>query len=382
LRYLTAGQSHGEEIVVIIDGFPSKVKISLDFVNNELYRRSLGYGRGERMKIQRDNAQFISGVRGGYTTGSPICAKLRNPEWGKWSAILDPFKEIDVNKVTIPRPGHADLPGILKFGLRDIRDVMERASARETASRVLAGALAKIGLSDMDIQISSHVVQIGNVSIGSYDMNSVNNELSDSSLTRCIDKEVTKKMINEIEKAKLKGDSVGGIFEVIVKNLAAGIGSFTQWDLKLDARIARAIVSIQGIKGVEFGTGFGSAKICGSDYHDQIYWREDIGYFRNSNNVGGFEGGMTNGENLVIRAVMKPIPTLLKPLNSVDIADHLNVKAHVERSDVCAVPAAAVVAEAVTAIEVISAIQEMFGKDNFDIIKNSYAYYRDAIKKK
>lgn len=382
MRYLTAGHSHGEEIVVIIDGFPSNVKISIDFINNELHRRSLGHGRGERMGIQKDDAHFISGVRGGYTTGSPICAKLKNPEWGKWSAVLDPFKESMVERVTMPRPGHADLPGLLKFGLSDIRDVMERASARETACRVLAGAFAKLGLLDMDIQISSHVVQIGTVSIGSYDLNSVNNELSDSSLTRCIDKEVTERMINEIEKAKLKGDSVGGIFEVIVKNLAAGIGSFAQWDLKLDAKIARAIVSIQGIKGVEFGIGFGSAKICGSDYHDQIYWREDIGYFRSSNNAGGFEGGMTNGENLVIRAVMKPIPTLSRPLNSIDVSTHLEAKAHAERSDVCAVPAAAVVAEAVTAIEVFNAVQEMFGKDNFDIIKNSYACYKDAIKKK
>lgn len=382
MRYLTAGHSHGEEMVVIIDGFPSKVKVSLDFINNELHRRSLGHGRGERMRIQKDDAHFISGVRRGYTTGSPICAKLRNPERDKWSAALDPFKESTVERVTMPRPGHADLPGLLKFGLSDIRDVIERASARETACRVLAGALAKIGLLDLDIHVSSHVIQIGTVLIGNYDLNSINNELSDSSLTRCIDKDVTKRMINEIEKAKLEGDSVGGIFEVIVRNAVVGIGSFAQWDLKLDARIAGAIVSIQGIKGVEFGLGFGSAKTRGSDYHDQIYWREDTGYFRSSNNAGGFEGGMTNGENLVIRAVMKPIPTLSRPLNSIDMSTHLNAKAHAERSDVCAVPAAAVVAEAVIAIEVFNAIQEMFGKDNFDIVKNSYAYYRDAIKKK
>ena len=382
MRYFTAGNSHGKEIVVIIDDFPSGVKVSLEFINNELYRRSMGYGRGERMNIQKDDACFISGIRGGTTTGSPICAKLKNPEWEKWSTVLDPFRKVAVENVMMPRPGHADLPGMLKYGLNDIRDVIERASARETACRVLSGALAKLGLQELDIQISSHVVQIGTVSVESYDPDSISNELSDASPTRCIDREVTLMMIDEIEKAKMKGDSIGGIFEVIIRNVVAGVGSYVQWDRKLDAGIARAIMSIQGIKGVEFGLGFGSAKILGSDYHDQIRWRENIGYFRDSNNAGGFEGGMTNGEHLVVKAVMKPIPTLSKPLESVNVSTHLKAKAHAERSDICAVPAAAVVAEAVVSIEVFNAIQEMFGKDNFDILKNSYACYRSAITKK
>ncbi len=377
MRYLTAGESHGSELVTILDDVPSGVSLDSGYIDNELGRRQGGYGRGARMKIEKDTAEIVSGVRNRKTNGSPITIVIKNKDWENWKN--QSYKE---TIVTLPRPGHADLSGVLKYNLNNVRDVLERSSARETAARVSVGAVAKRILDYLDIKFYSVVINIGGSGYNIKDYNSVitNYHKIEKSDVRSYDKKAEKLMKNKIDEAIKNKDTVGGIFEVIINGLPAGLGSFVQWDKKLDANLAKAIMSIQGVKGVEFGMGFEMANRYGSEVHDEIYYSKDNGYYRKSNNAGGIEGGMSNGENIIIRAVMKPIPTLMSPLNSVDIKSKKQSKAVKERSDVCVVPAASVIAENVAAIEILNAVQHKFGSDNIDDIINSYKKYLKRIK--
>ncbi|WP_026487381.1 chorismate synthase [Caldanaerobius polysaccharolyticus] len=372
MRYLTAGESHGRCLTAIIEGIPSNVHISVDRINEELKRRQAGYGRGLRMKIESDKVQILSGVRNSKTTGAPISLMIENRDWPNWEKIMDPIVSSGERVVTRPRPGHADLSGAIKYGLQDIRDVLERSSARETAIRVAVGAIAIQLLELFGIYVRSHVVSIGGIK--AKNVGEFNEEFwrkVDKSEVFCGDGDAEVKMKDLIDKAKAEGDTLGGIFEVIVTGLPVGIGSYVQWDRKLDARLAYALMSIQAVKGVEFGYGFKAADMPGSMVHDEIYYSEEKGYYRITNGAGGIEGGMTNGQPVVVRCAVKPIPTLYKPLKSVDMRTKQPVEASVERSDVCAVPAASVVGKAVVAWEIASALLERYGGDNIeDILKN------------
>ncbi|MFS1518162.1 chorismate synthase [Bacillus sp. SCS-151] len=377
MRYLTAGESHGPQLTTILEGVPSGLELLVDDINIELARRQKGHGRGRRMQIEKDQVQIVSGVRHGKTLGSPIALVVENRDWKHWTHIMgaEPLvdiKEEDVKrKITKPRPGHADLVGAMKYGHRDMRNVLERSSARETTVRVAAGAVAKKLLEALGIKVAGHVLEIGGVKASNvkYDSLEELQQITEDSPVRCVDKEAEKKMMNAIDTAKENGDSIGGIVEVIVEGMPEGVGSYVHYDRKLDAKIAAAIVSINAFKGVEFGIGFEAARMPGSKVHDEINWDQQEGYTRKTNNLGGFEGGMTTGMPIVVRGVMKPIPTLYKPLQSVDIETKETFAASIERSDSCAVPAASVVAEAVVAWELANAIIEQFGQDRIDIIK-------------
>lgn len=386
LRYLTAGESHGPQLTTIIEGVPAGLTLLAEHINEDLARRQKGYGRGRRMQIEKDEVKILSGVRHGKTLGSPITLVVENRDWKHWTNIMgiepltDDTEEVK-RKVTRPRPGHADLNGAIKYGHRDMRNVLERSSARETTVRVAAGAVAKRILAELGIRIASHVVEIGGVKAEHTAYTSLEElqRVTEQSPVRCFDAEAEKKMMAAIDEAKEKGDSIGGIVEVIVEGVPVGVGSYVHYDRKLDAKIAAAIVSINAFKGVEFGIGFEAARRFGSEVHDEIIWNEETGYTRKTNRLGGFEGGMTTGMPIVVRGVMKPIPTLYKPLMSVDIETKEPFAASIERSDSCAVPAASVVAEAVVAWEIANAIVEQFGQDRIDlIIENVEAMRRYA----
>jgi chorismate synthase len=385
MRYLTAGESHGPQLTTIIEGLPSGMPLVAEDINIELARRQKGYGRGRRMQIEKDTVEILGGVRHGYTLGSPVALVVKNNDWKHWTKImgqepLDENAEEEIKrKISRPRPGHADLNGGIKYGHRDMRNVLERSSARETTVRVAAGAVAKKLLSLLGIEVASHVIEIGGIKAENTTYSSLRDlkERSEASPVRCLDDEAAKKMMAAIDEAKQNGDSIGGIVEVIVEGMPVGVGSYVHYDRKLDAKIAAAIVSINAFKGVEFGIGFEAAGKPGSEVHDEIEWNKSLGYTRKTNRLGGFEGGMTTGMPIVVRGVMKPIPTLYKPLQSVDIETKEPFSASIERSDSCAVPAAAVVAENVVAWELASAIIDQFYADRFDALKESVDRYRE-----
>ncbi|MCK4325715.1 chorismate synthase [bacterium] len=387
LRYLTAGESHGKCLATILEGIPAGLKLSKEFIDGELRRRQSGYGRGKRMEIEEDEAEILSGVRGGETLGSPITLLIRNRDWENWQSLMDPLvqpedlKEED--KLTKPRPGHADLAGAIKYSQKDLRNILERSSARETAARVAVGAVANLLLQEFEIEVVSQVVEIGGVKAHTADLTMEKIlKARDKSKLGCADKAAEKLMIEKIEKATKAGDSLGGIFEVVVANVPIGLGSHVHWDRKLDGRLAQALMSIQAIKGVEIGLGFESSRRPGSNVHDEIYYEsKKHQFYRKTNRAGGIEGGTTNGELVVVRAAMKPIPTLKIPLQSVDIVSKDVVKAAVERSDVCAVPAATVVGEAAVAFEMAKAMKEKFGGDSLTEMKRNYASYMEYVSK-
>jgi len=369
LRFFTAGESHGQALIGILEGMPAGLQITRDYINHQLRRRQKGYGRGGRVKIERDEVEILSGVRFGRTLGSPIALLIRNRDWTNWREEMAVEDQEAGRRVTVPRPGHADLAGVTKYRHGDIRNVLERSSARETAMRVAICTPARRLLEEFGVCIASHVISIGKAEGRGWEPGvTLLNEAIDRSPVRCIDPEAEEAMMAEIDRATKSGDSIGGIFEVVVTGLPVGLGSYAQWDRRLDGLLAQAMMSIQAIKGVEIGLGFESARRPGSKVHDEIYFGEG-GYYRKTNNAGGIEGGVTNGEPVVIRAAMKPIPTLSKPLHSVDINTKQEREAHRERSDVCAVPAASVVGEAVVAFTLANAFLEKFGGDSLDEIR-------------
>lgn len=389
MRYLTAGESHGPQLTTILEGLPAGMPLVAEDINTELARRQQGYGRGRRMQIEKDTVEILSGVRHGQTLGSPIALVVKNNDWKHWTKIMgaDPLlegQEDEVKrKITRPRPGHADLNGAIKYGHRDMRNVLERSSARETTVRVAAGAVAKQLLSLVGVTLVSHVVEIGGVKASTDTLLSIEElkQRTENSPVRCADPDVEQAMMDAIDNAKKNGDSIGGVVEVIAAGMPAGVGSYVQYDRKLDAKLAAAIVSINAFKGVEFGIGFEAARKPGSEVHDEIVWDQENGYTRKTNRLGGFEGGMTTGMPIVVRGVMKPIPTLYKPLMSVDIDSKEPFSASVERSDSCAVPAAAVVAENVVAWELANSLIEQFNSDRFHTfaaeIKRQREYARE-----
>lgn len=388
LRYLTAGESHGPQLTAIVEGIPSGLKLTETHINVELIRRQGGYGRGGRMKIETDRVSILSGVRWGETMGSPITLVVKNHDWVNWEKIMSPFEAHrgEGSEVTRARPGHADLPGALKYNHRDVRNILERSSARETAVRVAVGSIAKVYLSRFGIFVGGCVAEIGGIK-------SVRPALSCEKIKSLVaasplytyDAAAEKEMIALIDRAKADGDTLGGVVEVRVTGAPVGLGSHVQWDRRLDARLAGAVMSIQGFKGVEIGVGFEAARTPGSQVHDEIFFDErkrdgeGAGFYRTTNNAGGLEGGISNGEMIVVRGAMKPIPTLYTPLKSVDIVSKEAFDATVERSDVCAVPAATVVVEAVVAIEVANAFMEKFGGDSIVETARNYDAYLEYL---
>lgn len=383
LRYLNAGESHGQCLMAVLEGVPAGLPVTAEEVNNDLARRQGGYGRGGRMRIEKDQVEFTCGVRKGMTLGNPLGLLIRNKDWENWKDIMavEPGPPSTERVVTRPRPGHADLVGAIKYGHRDIRNVLEKASARETAIRVAVGAVGKALLGQFGMQVVSYTMEIGSVVAPSPDDPLEAYAKAEESQVRCWDQEAGEKMIEEIRSAKHKGDSLGGVFEVVVTNPPIGLGSYTQWDRRLSARLAMAAMSIQAMKGVEIGMGFESARRFGSEVHDDIYPDESgTGFMRKTNNAGGLEGGITNGQPIVIRVAMKPIATLYRPKNSVDIQTKQPFEATVERSDICTVPAAGVVGEAVIAYEMANAMMEKFGGDTLDEMKRNFDAYQAYVK--
>lgn len=386
MRYLTAGESHGKQLTTIIEGIPSLMPLLKEDINTSLLRRQKGHGRGRRMQIEKDLVEITSGVRHGYTLGSPISLVIHNDDFKHWINIMgeDPIEEDAKVKriVARPRPGHADLNGALKYGHRDMRNVLERSSARETAARVAAGAVAKTLLKHLGIEVVAYVKEIAGIRAKEDPTLTIGKrkEISQNSPVMVLDKDVEQPMMDAIDKAKKDGDSIGGVVEVFVTGMPAGVGSYVHYDRKLDGRIAGSVMSINAFKGVEIGIGFDAARKNGSEVHDEIAWNEADGYYRKTNRLGGFEGGMTTGMPLVIKGVMKPIPTLYKPLQSVDIETKEPFHASVERSDSCAVPAASVVMEHVVAFELAKAITEQFPGDQFSKLKKALADYREEIR--
>lgn len=383
-RFLTAGESHGEALVAVIDGVPAGLPLTEAEINEDLARRQKGYGRGGRMKIERDRVHLTSGVRWGLTLGSPITLTIPNLDWENWKATMSvgpPEPGVAAKQVTRPRPGHADLAGAMKYGHRDIRNVLERSSARETTARVAVGGVAKKLLGEFGIQILSHVVEIGGIRVGELDLPWAEiQRRAEASEVRCADGDTERRIIEAIDDAKAKGDTLGGIFEVIALGCPVGLGSYVQWDRRLDGRLAQAFCAIQAIKGVEVGLGFETARRPGSQVHDEILYDADAGFKRTTNNAGGLEGGVTNGQPVVVRAAMKPLSTLRMPLRSVDVATKEAVEAVVERSDVCAVPAAGIVGEAMMAIVLAQAFLEKFGGDSLEEIRRNYDAYQASLK--
>lgn len=384
MRYLTAGESHGPELTTIIEGVPAGLTLSIEAINQELARRQGGYGRGGRMKIEKDQVRITSGVRHGKTLGSPITMIVENLDWKNWQKVMSvetvAEKDEKLRRVSKPRPGHADLVGGMKYGHRDLRNVLERSSARETTMRVAIGAIAKQILAAIDIEIASHVAILGGIEANVPEVLSVEEikaktEVSEVNMVDLTIEDSVKELIDQTKKT---GDTIGGVVEVRTDNVPAGLGSYVQWDRKLDGKIAQIMMSINAFKGVEFGIGFEAARQPGSKVMDEIIW--DDGYSRTSNHLGGFEGGMTNGEQIIVRGVMKPIPTLYKPLMSVDIDTKEPYKASVERSDSTAVPAASVVAEHVVATVLAEEILEKFSSDTIDDLKQAVSEYRKEIK--
>lgn len=390
IRFLTAGESHGKCLTLIVEGVPAGLQLSAADINTDLERRQMGYGRGGRMKIESDKAEITAGVRAGVTLGSPIALTIQNKDWENWQKVMSAESveedEAEARKVTNPRPGHADLAGGIKYGHKDLRNVLERASARETAARVACGAIAKRILSEFNVHVISFVRQIGGVGVLLEDFLFLGNdeleeirERSENSPVRCPDPHAGKQMMEAIDAAKETGDSLGGIFQVVAFNIPPGLGSHVHWDRKLDARIANAVMSIPAIKAVEMGLGFEAARRRGSQVHDEIYYDAGRGFYRKTNNAGGTEGGISNGEPIIVRAAMKPIPTLSQPLDSVDFISKEPFKASKERSDTCAVPAAGVVGEAVVAIEITNALLEKFGGDSVTELKRNFDAYMEYV---
>jgi len=392
LRFLTAGESHGQALIAFLEGMPAGLTLDFPAIQRDMRRRQLGYGRGRRMAIESDRAQFLSGVRHGVTTGAPIAIMIPNKDWENWQRTMaveappsDDTPGVDRPVVTRPRPGHADLAGIAKYGSPDIRNILERASARETAARVAVGAVARQLLRAIGAEIASHVVSIGSASIG--DPLAVSfaqvQAIPEDSPIHCVDPDVEQQMMRAIDAAREAGDTMGGCFEVIVHGLPPGLGSHVQWDRKLDGRLAQALMSIQAIKAVGIGRGPDVAVLPGSRIHDEILPyrggppQPDVAVARPTNNAGGLEGGITNGEDLRVTGYMKPIATLMKPLRSVDITTMADSPAAIERSDVCAVSAAAVVGEAMVAIVLAQALLEKFGGDSVEELTANWRAFRD-----
>ncbi len=382
-HFTTSGESHGKGLVAIVEGMPAGVTIDIDKLNHELWRRQQGYGRGGRMKIESDKAEILSGVRHGKTLGSPIALMIENRDFVHWTDIMssEPVENEPKNPriVKRPRPGHADLVGGQKFQTRDLRDILERASARETAARVACGALAKQLLSDFGIKVLSHVIQLGGIPEKAVAANweEIKNIPSDSFLN-CADSEAQARMVELIDKAKADGDTLGGIFEVVAKNLPVGLGSHTSWYEKLDGRLAQAVMSIQAVKAVEIGEGVANANLLGSKVHDEITYQNNK-FGRATNRAGGLEGGITNAEELRVRGYLKPISTLKKPLRSVDIDSKVESLAAFERSDVTAVPAAGVIGEAMVAIVLANSMREKFGGDSLEEMRRNFNTYLEQI---
>ena len=377
LRYLTSGESHGQSLISIIDGLPSNVELNFDEINAELKKRQCGYGRGGRMKIESDKVNILGGVRGKKTLGGPVSIEVKNRDYQNWTEYMAPMDDVDfeTRKVDNVRPGHADLVGCLKYDFTDARNVLERSSARETASRVAVGAICKQVLKNFDIDFVSHVIQIGNVKDENvYDFDYIKNNV-DSSEVRCANKDMEAKMIAQIDEIKNERDTIGGVVEVRVKNLIPGLGSYTQFDRKIDGVMAMHLMGIQAIKGVEFGIGFDVAKLPGSKVMDEIVYNKEDGIKRVTNRLGGIEGGMTTGEELVVRCAMKPIPTLYKPLNSINVNTLEKYEATVERSETCAVPACSVVCENVVAFVICQFFLDTIGGSSLEDIKRNYNSY-------
>jgi chorismate synthase len=381
LRLITAGESHGPGLTCIIEGLPAGLALDRDALNRDLARRQLGHGRGGRMKIERDKVEVTAGVRHGRTLGGPIALQVVNRDYANWEERMNPWPvEAELQEVHLPRPGHADLVGTQKYGLTDVRDVLERASARETAARVAGGAVAKAFLRQLSVEVFSHVIQVTGVTAPRRDdLERQDFEHVDESPVRCLDAEASKAMVAEIDRLRKANESLGGVFEVRAFGLVPGLGSHVSWEERIDGRLGQAVLSIQAIKAVSIGDGFEVAGLPGSQAHDEIFYDEDRGYYRNTNRAGGVEGGMTTGAPLVVRASMKPLPTLTKPLKSVDIATHEPAEALRERTDSCTVPAAGVVGEAMVAFVLADAYRRKFGGDHIDDVHAALRAYEERI---
>ena len=385
LRLITAGESHGPGLTAIVEGLPAGLQLHAEEIDADLARRQLGHGRGGRMKIERDAAQVTAGVRHGRTLGGPVALQVANRDYANWEERMNPWPVSDpaqpIPEVHLPRPGHADLVGTWKYKQSDVRNILERASARETAARVAGGALAKAFLRALGVEIRSHVVQIASVqapaagaalTLGDFDA-------VDESAVRCLDGETSRAMVAEINTLRKANESLGGVFEVQAFGLTPGLGSHVSWEERLDGRLAMAVLSIQAMKGVSIGEAFEIAGVPGSEAHDEIFYSEEHGYFRETNRAGGLEGGMTTGEPLIVRGAMKPLPTLTKPLRSVDIATHAPAQALRERTDSCTVPAAGVVGEAMVALVLADAYRRKFGGDHIDDVLEAVRAYEERI---
>lgn len=377
LRYLTSGESHGKSLISILDGIPANIELNIDEINYELEKRQGGYGRGGRMKIEKDKINILGGVRGKRTLGGPISIEIKNKDYENWIQYMNPMDNVDFEskKVEKVRPGHADLVGCLKYDFEDARNVLERSSARETASKVAVGAICKQVLKNFNIDFTSHVIQIGSIKDNNIYKFDYIKENVDKSVVRCVNKEIESQIIKEIDKVKTEGDTLGGVVEIRVKNLIPGLGSYTQFDKKIDGELAMHLMSVQAIKGVEIGIGFDVASNPGSFVMDEIYYDNENGIKRKTNKLGGIEGGMTTGEEVIIRCAMKPIPTLYKPLKSVNINTLESYSASIERSDNCAVPACSVVCENVVAFVICKYFLDKIGGDNLNDLKSNYNSY-------
>ncbi|HEX5702700.1 MAG TPA: chorismate synthase [Pyrinomonadaceae bacterium] len=385
-RFTTAGESHGRALVAIVEGLPAGLPINVDQINHDLWRRQQGYGRGARMKIEKDEVEILSGVRHGVTLGSPLALMIENKDWATWDAVMavEP-KELAPEKsrlVKRPRPGHADLAGGLKYDARDLRNVLERASARETAARVACGAIAKQLLQQFGIEIRSHVIQLGGIPEQPLELTFDQvSSIPDDSPLRCADADAQQRMIQLIDETKAAGDTLGGIFEVIARDAPPGLGSHTAWDLKLDGRLAQAIMSIPAVKAVAIGAGIEASSLPGSKVHDEIGYSDDLKEFvRETNRAGGLEGGVTNGEEIRVRGFLKPISTLRRALRSVDIDTKQEERAAFERSDITVIPAAGVIGEAMMALVLAQATREKFGGDSLGEMKRNYEGYREQLR--
>lgn len=381
LRLITAGESHGPGLTCILEGMPAGLRLDRDALGRDLARRQLGHGRGGRMKIERDQIEVMGGVRHGRTLGGPVALQVVNRDYANWEERMNPWPvEASTPEVHLPRPGHADLVGTQKYGLSDVRDILERASARETAARVAGGAVAKAFLRELGVEVLSHVIQITGVKAPRRDdLTPSDFERVDESPVRCLDPEATKAMVAEIDRLRKENESLGGVFEVRAFGLVPGLGSHTSWEERLDGRLGQAILAIQAIKAVSIGDGAEVAGVPGSQAHDEIFYADDRGYYRETNRAGGLEGGMTTGQPLVLRGSMKPLPTLTKPLRSVDIATHEPAEALRERTDSCTVPAAGVVAEAMVAFVLAGAYRTKFGGDHMDDVRAALKAYEERI---
>jgi chorismate synthase len=381
LRFTTAGESHGPGLVAIVEGLPAGLALDRERVDREMARRQLGHGRGGRMKIERDSVEVRSGVRHGRTLGSPIALLVANRDYANWEERMNPWPvDAEVEESHLPRPGHADLVGSQKYGHRDVRNVLERASARETAARVAAGAIAKELLAALGVSVHSHVLRIASVAAPERDdLTPEDFAAVDDSPVRCLDADTGERMVAEIDRLRKENESLGGVFEVRAFGLIPGLGSHVSWEERLDGRLAQAVVSIQAVKGVSVGEAWEVAGLPGSESHDEIFWSAERGYFRDTNRAGGVEGGMTNGEPLIVRGALKPISTLTKPLRSVDTETKQPAQAMRERTDSTVVPAAGVVAEAMVALVLAGCYRDKFGGDHIDDVLAAVAAYRERI---